>query len=570
MDASARGEVAQLESELSLRRYVPLVESEFSYLCFQPTSRAVELSKGMDGAEDPYVKALAATANGEFGLAEKLLIAAEPSISQAKRYRLLAQISYYKGDLSESRQYYELAIQAEHGDLETLIDYGWILGLTGDYDLSVDIMGAIDSLLDTSLGSAHEAARRARIRHVYNLAIGGRSEEAIGLVGDLCADLWSDRNIFDSTLVAHCLGSEGFAYLEVGEFEEAIDRFERGLDVIAGEVGCQATERVILLRHYLGKAFHASEDFEAARREYLWVLRRIEEEAGRDSFFLLAVLGDLGDLSHEIGRYEEAEDFYGRAVGLASEWKSNPSALALVNVNLARLRENRENFTSAEELYRETLKLVTRYPESFSLSEIFIIRNNYAGMLLQAGEAQRALQMQEETVEGFEERNPGPHRLKAIANQVLAASYGRVGRLDEAEVAGRRSVEIALEVSGDAGLLTSDCLNVLGGILADKGKYAEAVDVLDRAIRIREAIVGPGHLKVMVVNVKLARAYAGLGDQIASARHYEAASRSLLSQHHKPEMRRYLGVVNEFLDYLESIGDKESFEFWSAELDKVS
>jgi tetratricopeptide (TPR) repeat protein len=100
----------------------------------------------------------------------------------------------------------------------------------------------------------------------------------------------------------------------------------------------------------------------------------------------------------------------------------------------------------------------------------------------------------------------------------LLATRGRVlhalSRLEEADAAFARAIEL-LETLPDEGDLALT-LGTYAGLLVQSGRNARAVEVLDRAITIAEARVGPYHPKLLTLRTNRAAALLYGGDPAAA------------------------------------------------------
>jgi CHAT domain-containing protein/tetratricopeptide (TPR) repeat protein len=134
-----------------------------------------------------------------------------------------------------------------------------------------------------------------------------------------------------------------------------------------------------------------------------------------------------------------------------------------------------------------------------------------ANTLLVAGKAADAVPVAELAVREATVRLGEMHPATAQAHEMLARALGRVGRFEEAETAGRRSLGIYELAGGRMALNAPAVLNTLGGIYKEQGRLREAADHYERSASAYERLYGQQHLALAAPLTNLADTYRALG-----------------------------------------------------------
>jgi serine/threonine-protein kinase len=291
----------------------------------------------------------------------------------------------------------------------------------------------------------------------------------------------------------------------------ALDESERlARSAIALAEGPHADPRAgALARLALAETLGARFDFSGSRREVEAVLPRLIGDHGADSEpvarareELAGALPQTGGSFTEALRYaEEAHAYYRKRFG--DEHPQTARRLALVAILLSqvdRFAESEEAFARAAATLDRTLG--AENPEAAE------VRRYYAAALDKSGKSDQAAVEMERAVADLEKSLGPTHPTVARGEGSLAAFYSRHGRLAEAEPLLRRC---ASTLHGQGSREEGDCLRMLGQLLVDSDRAAEAVRTLEGAV----AVLGRGDPQdpyLLYTLATLGRAQSEAGD----------------------------------------------------------
>lgn len=112
----------------------------------------------------------------------------------------------------------------------------------------------------------------------------------------------------------------------------------------------------------------------------------------------------------------------------------------------------------------------------------------------------------------------------SLADPLATAGEGTTGPYDpppdaDPEIAlGRQTVTLREKAFGPEHPDVAAACHILGAMYLDRGRFADAEPILQRALLIRTSVLGPGHREVVLTTVDLAEAYAAQG-RYADAEH---------------------------------------------------
>ncbi|HEX6902508.1 MAG TPA: tetratricopeptide repeat protein [Thermoanaerobaculia bacterium] len=359
------------------------------------------------------------------------------------------------------------------------------------------------------LGAAAWSARQARAEARRAELERARAEEVSGflqgLLGATNSSAWGPRQ-----------GPYG-AKVTVAE---VLDAAARRLDRHAGQPAVAAPLRRALGASYAGIGLYAP-----AERELRLALALHRRVYGERSLETTRVWNDLGGALFLAGKHREAEPVLRRAVALyrgqaarrPAEETSALNALALIRAargepeeaerlledalalarrggeearpmvvlsiaNLGQLHHFRGNLAAAETAYREALRLQTA--EQRRGWEDAFLKGQLGNVVLLRGDLDEGERLLREAVRGFAGSSGERFRWSVAAHSGLASALWQRGDLAGAEAEARRTLEImaAAAPSDSAGFVAPRGL--VGSILVESGRAAEAEPLL------REALAG--------------------------------------------------------------------------------
>jgi tetratricopeptide (TPR) repeat protein len=200
----------------------------------------------------------------------------------------------------------------------------------------------------------------------------------------------------------------------------------------------------------------------------------------------------LGIVLRESGRYDEAEEYYERALEISRADSATQAAIgtALLN-NLGQLTEAQGRYAEAAAYHREALaeREATLPPLHPS---VLTSMNNLAGNLDRMGDYDGAAALYEDLVERSEQVY-GESPAVALYLNNAASTYKRAGRPLEAEPLQRRSLELFRTTLGEDHRRVAMAYNNLANILLDQGRAEEGAAMHRQALAMNREIYGEAH-----------------------------------------------------------------------------
>jgi serine/threonine-protein kinase len=234
---------------------------------------------------------------------------------------------------------------------------------------------------------------------------------------------------------------------------------------------------------------------------------------------LADVLDAQGELHLNAFREGEAVVPMATARGLLRAANAGPTELARADAQLARALGSDRQVAVAELLLRDTIaELEQRLGPDHPVT---LTNLGYLGTILQAGRPEAAREVLARQLEGRQRRFGATHPSTAAAWNNLAVVDYALRRYDAAADGFRRARAIWLERLGPAHDLTLRTTANLAGALAQTGRLAEALPLLDDAVAARRTRGENSVLYGVLLTRGLAREAAG--DAAAALADFEEA-----------------------------------------------
>jgi tetratricopeptide (TPR) repeat protein len=145
------------------------------------------------------------------------------------------------------------------------------------------------------------------------------------------------------------------------------------------------------------------------------------------------------------------------------------------------------------------------------------------GYLLDNEHRQRAVQMYQQALQGFEKAWGPEHTSTLSTVNNLGALYKNLGRLDEAEKMYQRALQGKEKAWGLEHTSTLDTVNNLGNLYLKLGRLNEAEKMYQRALQGYEKAWGPEHTSTLDTVNNLGALYANLGRLDEAEKMYQRA-----------------------------------------------
>lgn len=245
----------------------------------------------------------------------------------------------------------------------------------------------------------------------------------------------------------------------------------------------------------MGARCRARGDFAAAEPLLRQALALAESALPRDDQALALALNALGLLCKDLGRWDEARALYERALDLLDHHPdAHPDDLAAVWHNLGGIAHARGDFVAGEAAARRGIAL--RESAGSSPRLIAADRSALAAILDGLERYDDTERLYRQAIAEFE-GEPVDRLELAVALGGLGAQYVRRGRLAEAVALLARAVELKRQALGSRHPDTALTLHNLAVALDRSGDLAGASVAAGEALAVLRATLGPGHPRLI-------------------------------------------------------------------------
>ncbi|KAF1952737.1 TPR-like protein [Byssothecium circinans] len=242
-----------------------------------------------------------------------------------------------------------------------------------------------------------------------------------------------------------------------------------------------------------------------------------------DDVSTLGAIHGLGLLHRDLGKLDEAEEMYKRALEGREKTlgPEHTSTLHTVN-NLGTLYWDQDKLDEAEKMYRRALEGCKKAlgPEhTWTLCTV----NNLGTLYTDQGELDEAEKMFQWALEGYEKAF-GPHHTSTLDTvNNFGGLYAVLGKLDEAEKMYRRALEGCKKALGPEHTWTLCTVNNLGNLYVDQGEMDEAEKMFQWALEGYEKAFGPHHMSTLGTANNLGTLYWNQGKLDEAEKMYRRA-----------------------------------------------
>jgi serine/threonine protein kinase/tetratricopeptide (TPR) repeat protein len=252
--------------------------------------------------------------------------------------------------------------------------------------------------------------------------------------------------------VSKSLNSVANVLSERNDYDEARIIYERSLAINEKIYGSDHLKVADILNN-LGYVLSGQGDFDGAIRSIKRALEIREKVLGPDDENVANTLNSLGAVYFRQGKYAEAEPLFTRTLAIREKlYDENHPNLAHTLSNLALIRSALGQYAGAKELL------------------------------------ERALAIQEKVFEG----NPDHSDLAAVLSN-LAWVLRSMGKPEEAKPYLERAIKIQEKAAPKNPELARFIQN-LGELMQETGDYKNAETLMERALAMRESLLGPEHV----------------------------------------------------------------------------
>ena len=309
------------------------------------------------------------------------------------------------------------------------------------------------------------------------------------------------------------------AALNLGLYHRRHEEEEKAVTVLREAAALNPDDPQILIQ--LGNSEIELGRFAGARDSLERALRLQRTQLGDSNHLdIAATLNTLGNVLDEIGEYRESREHLERALEIReSQLGRNHSEVADTLGDLAIVRERFDEVEVGREMNERALSIYRRYGDERSAARIL---SNLGESLQELGHFQNAKEAVEEALQIDERVRPSDDPLLARTKVTLGVVLGDLGEYERARTLIAEGIP---QLEDDVGSQHhhADALLGLGRILVLAGRPDKGLEVLERALGIATASLGPGHPLVGSIEMEIGAARRALGDVPRALIAYEEA-----------------------------------------------
>jgi CHAT domain-containing protein/tetratricopeptide (TPR) repeat protein len=268
---------------------------------------------------------------------------------------------------------------------------------------------------------------------------------------------------------------------------------------------------------------YAAGNYIAARRSALRALDLGEKELGADHPNIALLLGELGLVARQLGRYREAEAVLQQALELQEQvLPANDANRVTILKNFANLRIDLGQFDEAEKLITRAIAIAEAAlgPTHPGVATLLGNLGHVSRALGRYQEAETAL---EQAIELQDQMLPASHADRVPILTDLANLRIDLGQFDDAEKLIVRAIAIAEAALGPTHPSVAAAQSTLGNIYLEQGRLSEAETLHKRALALRERAFGAEHVAVALSLYNLANIYDTQGRSAEAETLYQRA-----------------------------------------------
>jgi len=303
------------------------------------------------------------------------------------------------------------------------------------------------------------------------------------------ADRIEDELADEPAVQAQMMAVMGAAYRNMGRFEEADPLLQRALEIRreAGDPGDLAESLTNLgtLRSEQGRY----DEVEPLLTEALIAYRAAY---GDDHPLIATGLNNLGSLYLARGEFDQAADYFRRAIDLLSRLGSDSAQLVTSFTNLAGVYVRKGDLDRSDSLLQRALDIQRRALDPLH-PEIANTLNNLGGIAYRRGDYAATEPRFREALRIWREVYGPEHPQTARGLNNLAATLEKLGDLAQAEELYRETLAVKRKLLGDAHPSVAITLNNLGLLVQARGDLDEAERLLTESLQIRRAAFDAPH-----------------------------------------------------------------------------
>jgi tetratricopeptide (TPR) repeat protein/CHAT domain-containing protein len=334
--------------------------------------------------------------------------------------------------------------------------------------------------------------------------------------------------------IASSLNSIGYMYLRLGDYEQAVDHYDRALSMFA-TLGMADHPIVAVPLNNLGNVRQNRFEFAKALDAYRRALAIKRKAFGDGHPEVAFTLTNIGTVLADQGDNEGALEHYRRALAIQEpvlgpqDWR-----VATTHNNIGSALSYLGRYREALQEHDRALAIRQKYygPEHAEVASSYA---NLASVHQERGDYDRALDLAERALT-IRRKVLGAGHPDVAATFALKGSIERDrGDVGRALVDYERALAIRRAVFGDRHPTVGASLNIIGLIRLDQGEAAEGYGLFQKARELQATTYGERHPEVATIHANLGDALARLGwtgEAVAEYRRALEIRRSIFGDDH--------------------------------------
>jgi tetratricopeptide (TPR) repeat protein len=297
---------------------------------------------------------------------------------------------------------------------------------------------------------------------------------------------------------------------DVSNFDQTLARFEETLEFKRRQ-GDPRGVGITLAN--IGQLYYRAGQYGKAEDEYRQALKILETELPGHSY-LGATFNGLAAVCLTQGKYDEAAKLFERGREILQKNLGNESKDVVVSLTgLADVAEQQGKYSEAEQLLVQALEASRKiYGEPHQ--QVALSESALGALYLVWGKNSESIKLYEQSLKTFEstvgKSNPNdPVIAQVLVN--LSVLYTKVGRYSDANTQLSRVKQMQGKNPSLSPLEIAGYESAYGYLLAESGKYSQAVAPLNRALALYKGAFGSDHPVVANSSNSVAMAYRKLG-----------------------------------------------------------
>jgi tetratricopeptide (TPR) repeat protein len=250
-----------------------------------------------------------------------------------------------------------------------------------------------------------------------------------------------------------------------------------------------------------------SGQYENAFACYIEALRDVQTKDPHNVLTVASDLNDIGILSEEMGRYNDAKKYYSQELEILKPLGDAASSeLSEAYIQLGGLAVIQGSFVTAERDFRKAVALSTSGPGA---SRVRLVKalGVLARLYEEWGRYNDASQLISRARAKAEKGMPQTRAALIVILDTQAALLSESGKYSQAEKDWLKALQVAREAYGDNGLEYSAVLLHLGQLYTQIRDYSSARSVLEQAFQAEQKTKGADEMDLAIMTSALGNVY---------------------------------------------------------------